>query len=706
MRLLRRSIRAKLVLPIVGLVTVGFAVTTLIAVTRATSEASTTARQQIDGAARDSAARFNGEVSRYRAIVSTLSTVLASYHGSDRVALNGMLHQVAVDNPDVLGIYWQSEPNMGPGPDSAFRGNSAAGSGPKGMFVPYWNRNGGKLESTITEPTNDAEWYALPKRTKRFQVIEPYVYDGVLLASYVDPILRNGRFIGASGADSSLASIDAAVRKVRVLHSGYAFMVTRAGTFISAPDNKVVGKKTLAWLARHRHDKALARLAAAAQAGKSATVTTRDPFTGKESVLYAEPVAQSGWSVIVSAPKAEMMAGANRLQWTLIGIAAGILTLIGAAVWLIARRLMQPLDTMAEAAGRIAIGDVDVEVETRSEDEIGRMAAAFREMVAYLRSMVGAAERVAAGDLTVEVAPRSEQDALGRSVRAMVGSLQETLGEVREAADTVSDASQQMAASAEETGHAVGEIATAVSDVAVGAERQVVMLEQARQDTAETGDAATAAREIATTGVAAAEQASSAMEAVRSSTAEVSSAMETLKERSDRIAGIVETITGISKQTNLLALNAAIEAARAGEHGRGFSVVAEEVRGLADESAAAAGTIGELVAEMEAETERTREVVDKSAAESLQSAEIVGQATEAFRSIEASVSEIAARIERVVDQAAEVAAVAEESSASTEEVSASTQQTSATAQEIAASAQQLAATSERLTALVGRFRTS
>jgi methyl-accepting chemotaxis protein len=706
MRLVRRSIRAKLVLLIVGLVTVGFAVTTLIAVTRATSEAKTSANRDIASTSQATADQFNGQISRYHALVSGLSSVLSGYHGDDRVGLNQMLRQVAVDNPDVLGIYWQSEPNMGPGPDSAFRGDTAAASGPKGRFVPYWNRNGGTFVSTISEPTSDGAWYALPKKTKRFQVIEPYVYGGVLMTSYVSPVLRNGVFIGATGMDTSLKQIDAQIRQVHAMKSGYAFLVSRAGTFISAPDKKLVGKKTLAWLAAQRHDKALGQLAAAAAADRPFHVTTHDPFTGKESELYSTPVQQGGWSVVVSAPTSEITAGASRLQWELIGIAVGILVLIGLAVWLIARRLMKPLDGMAEAAGRIAIGDVSVDVDTRSDDEIGRMAAAFREMVAYLRAMVGAAERVAEGDLTVAVEPRSEHDALGRSVKAMVGSLHSTIDEVREAATTVSDASQQMAASAEETGRAVGEIATAVQDVAVGAERQVVMLEQARKETAETGEAAAEARQIAATGVAAAEQATNAMEAVRSSTAEVSGAMEALKERSDRIAGIVETITAISKQTNLLALNAAIEAARAGEHGRGFAVVAEEVRQLADESAAAAGTIGELVEEMTAETERTVEVVVKSATESQQSAEIVGEATQAFRSIETSVDGIAARIDRVVDQAAEVAAVAEESSASTEEVSASTQQTSATAQEIAASAQQLAATSDRLTALVGRFRTS
>jgi methyl-accepting chemotaxis protein len=194
------------------------------------------------------------------------------------------------------------------------------------------------------------------------------------------------------------------------------------------------------------------------------------------------------------------------------------------------------------------------------------------------------------------------------------------------------------------------------------------------------------------------------MTSVRDAAQEVTEAIESLAGKSDQIGGIVSTITGIAEQTNLLALNAAIEAARAGDQGRGFAVVAEEVRKLAEESQAAAGTIAGLVGEIQGETSRTVSVVAGSAERSEEGAAIVEQARAAFAEIVGSVREVSGLIDEISRATAEVASVAEQSSASTEQVSASTQETSASAQQIAASAQELARTSEELELLVSRFQ--
>jgi methyl-accepting chemotaxis protein len=223
---------------------------------------------------------------------------------------------------------------------------------------------------------------------------------------------------------------------------------------------------------------------------------------------------------------------------------------------------------------------------------------------------------------------------------------------------------------------------------------------------------------VARQGARTAQEAFDAMQAVSASSAEVTAAIRDLAERSTEIVGIVETISGIAAQTNLLALNAAIEAARAGEQGKGFAVVADEVRQLAEGSQHAAQSIAELIGQIQTETARVVEVVEAGAERTAAGTDTVRQTREAFARIEDAVSDVTDRIQEIAGAVAEisegtariqadvveVAAVAEESSASAEEVSASTQQTSASTQEIAAGATSLAQTAARLDDLVGTFR--
>ena len=133
------------------------------------------------------------------------------------------------------------------------------------------------------------------------------------------------------------------------------------------------------------------------------------------------------------------------------------------------------------------------------------------------------------------------------------------------------------------------------------------------------------------------------MGAVREASSSTTAAIGELGAKSDQISGIVETITAIAAQTNLLALNAAIEAARAGEQGRGFAVVAEEVRKLAEESRAAAGSIAALIGAIQADTRHTIDVVEDGARRTADSAATVERAREAFEAIGAAVEQMALR---------------------------------------------------------------
>jgi methyl-accepting chemotaxis protein len=424
--------------------------------------------------------------------------------------------------------------------------------------------------------------------------------------------------------------------------------------------------------------------------------------------------------------------GAFSSARTLLLVVALLAIFVGVLVaWLIARNIVNRVQSMLRAADGIADGDVDQHVVMTGRDELSQTGAAFERMIAYLKDMAGVAERVAGGDLTVEVAPRSERDLLGTALRKLVADLRGIVTDVTSGAGSVSGASQQMASTSDEAGRAVGEIAHAVGDVASGAERQVRMVESTRAAVQEaaraamasaegaqrTAEAAESTRGVARAGVDAAQKATVAIGVLAESSALVGSGMQALSAKSERIGGIVGTITGIAEQTNLLALNAAIEAARAGEHGRGFAVVAEEVRKLAEESQSAAAEISGLITEMQSETGSVVAAVGEATKRTEDSVASVDQTRVAFERIGESVEDMAARIaeiaasvaqisaeaQRAEGDIAEVAAVAEQSSASAEEVSASTEETSASTQEIASSAAELARTAEQLERLTARF---
>ena len=375
---------------------------------------------------------------------------------------------------------------------------------------------------------------------------------------------------------------------------------------------------------------------------------------------------------------------------------------------------------------------------------VALVAAGFGLLVSFftlrsvrtpLKRLVAAADRFGAGDLrSVQLgAMPVELASLASAMDGMGARLRQVLGAVVKESQAISGSAGDFSAMSEELAASSGEIATAMVRVSSSAEHQVQglreadgLLESLRDSATQNAEAAArvvrlgeeirsvAARHRADVG-AAGQTLLDVREVVTTSAREVGE-LETL---SESITEFIDLIKQISSQTNLLALNAAIEAARAGEHGRGFAVVADEVRGLADSSARAAEnvtktvkTIHNKILEVSATMEAgTRKVVGIEGVASA-AARGLDEISKAIEEVEASAIQFRSQAERtrevaghVTQKTAQVAIAANDHASSSQQVTAAAEEQSASTEEMASAASELLQGAHRLTQLVGEFRT-
>ncbi|MBI9047984.1 MAG: HAMP domain-containing protein [Anaerolineaceae bacterium] len=516
---------------------------------------------------------------------------------------------------------------------------------------------------------------------------------------------------------------------------------------------------------------------------------------GDDVVAGYAPVSSMGWGVIVEQTTEEAYRSVTTLENILLIATILIIVFVVFLSIAFSAGLTKPIEFLSSAADALANGDIllnglnlDMKAKVaKRRDEVGMTAQSMDRMIDYFKEMTDVANHVADGDLTDEVVPKSEYDAFGNAFAKMITNLRALIGEVKENADVVTDASLELRGVAEQTGMASNQVAATIQQVATGTsdqagsaskaaatvqnvsnaigqvgkgvQEQTVAVENVSVVTSEISEiiqkvsenvkmattGAGKATDLSKSGAETVEETINGMKAIQEKVRVSAEKIQEMGKRSEEIGAIVETIQDIASQTNLLALNAAIEAARAGEHGKGFAVVADEVRKLAERSSVSTKEIDDLITGIQKTVAEAVVAMDEGSREVKTGMDKAGQAGNALAEILSSVGAVHEEIIRV-EQAAEtmmdssktlvnsvdmvtnvidanrsavdematmsnemtlsietIASVAEENSAAVEEVSASTEELSAQAQEVAGSANSMLEMAGRLKELVASF---
>ncbi|AIG04349.1 putative methyl-accepting chemotaxis protein [Pseudomonas fluorescens] len=332
--------------------------------------------------------------------------------------------------------------------------------------------------------------------------------------------------------------------------------------------------------------------------------------------------------------------------------------------------------------------------------------AITRQIVIPLSQTLKVAEHVAAGDLTHDLISQ-RQDELGQLQRAMQGmtmGLRDLIGGISDGVTQIASAAEELSAVTEQTSAGVNSQKVETDQVATAMNEMAATVQEVARNAEEASEAAVAADQQAREGDRVVSEAITQIERLAGEVGNSTEAMGHLKRESDKIGSVLDVIKSVAQQTNLLALNAAIEAARAGEAGRGFAVVADEVRSLAQRTQKSTEEIEELIVGLQSGTQQVATIMDNSRGLTDSSVELTRRAGHALENITRTVSAIQAMNQQIATAAEQQSAVAEEINRSVLNVRDVSEQTAAASEETAASSTELARLGTHLQSLVGRFR--
>ncbi len=535
--------------------------------------------------------------------------------------------------------------------------------------------------------TTTRGWFASTMRAGKGIVTEAYMSTTGEMVCTVTSLIRdeNGRAAGVVGIDIGLQGITEQIAAATVGKTGYMLLLDHQGQVVGDPKNSGSHvSQSERWLGKKVTD-----LPNSVRGPMQSLVNMKNGFQALElngvEMFGSVRTTDNGWTIIMLQEKAELYAGAMGVTIAIAQVGVLVFLLVFGMAWVIARTIATPIATLVQASQAVSQGDLQAIPRDGKafKGEVGVLHASLLQMVEKLTELIATAQSKVD---EAEQALMTSRDALERAEEAKKeGELARRQG-ILQTAQSIGDilgeltvSAKHLAGEAEETGrlsaeqqmrmggtaHAIHEMNTVVAEVAHSTSRTAVLADDARHEVRK-------GRELVHNLV-------NSMQEIENKAVALQKGLGSLRDHADDIGKIMNIINDIADQTNLLALNAAIEAARAGEAGRGFAVVADEVRKLAEKTMEATKQVDTTIKTIQQSTKENTEAIEITVTFVTNSTSVAGDAGAALQSIEAMVENTASEIRSI-------ATASEEQSATLEEITNSANAVTDISQNVAQSA--------------------